>query len=401
MADFFPMPETASLSNSQSSLKVCVLIPTFNNPKTLAKVIDEVLLYTTNLIVINDGSTDQTAEILKSYSNITVIDYSKNRGKGYALKLGFQKARELGFDYAITIDSDGQHFADDLPVFIETLHTENHPVLLIGSRNMEQEGVPKGSSFGNRFSNFWFWFETGIRLSDTQSGYRAYPLKAIPKKYFTTRFEFEIEIIVRSAWRGIPVKNIPIKVHYDLQDRVTHFRPYKDFFRISVLNTVLVIIMLLYIKPRDFFRNFKRKNIRKFIKEDLLESTDPPLKKSSSIALGVFIGISPFWGFQTALVIFLAVILRLNKILAFAFSNISIPPMIPIIIFLSLKIGGLFIPGTISLQAIKESPFEAIEASLLQYVLGSFILATVVAILFGVGSYLVLSLKAKKYEPEA
>jgi glycosyltransferase involved in cell wall biosynthesis len=390
------MSKDTSLNAIQNPLKFCVIIPTYNNPATLQRVIDEVLLFTNDLIVVNDGSTDQTTEILQGYPNNTVIEYPKNRGKGYALKLGFQKAKAMGFDYAITIDSDGQHFADDLPVFMEALQNESHPVLLIGSRNMEQEGVPKGSSFGNRFSNFWFWVETGIRLSDTQSGYRAYPLKAIPKKYFTTRFEFEIEIIVRSAWKGIKVKNIPIKVHYDLQNRVSHFRPYKDFFRISVLNTILVIIMLLYIKPRDFFRNFKRKNIRKFIKEDILESTDPPIKKSGAIALGVFVGISPFWGFQTALVIFLAVILRLNKVLAFAFSNISIPPMIPVIIFLSLKIGGLFIPGTISLQAIKESPIEAIEASLFQYVLGSFILATATAILFGVGSYLVLSLKAKK-----
>ncbi len=305
-------------------------------------------------------------------------------------------ARELGFDYAITIDSDGQHFADDIPVFMEAIKQEPYPVLLIGNRNMSQEGIPKGSSFGNRFSNFWFWFETGIKLKDTQSGYRVYPLKAIPKKYFTTKFEFEIEIIVRSAWKGIPVKNIPVKVHYDQKDRVSHFRPYKDFFRISVLNTVLVVLMLFYIKPRDFFRNFKRKSIRRFIKEDVLESTDSKGKKVSSIALGVFIGISPFWGFQTILVLFLAVILKLNKALAFAASNISIPPLIPVIIFISLKIGALFIPGTVSLTSIKQAPFEAIEASLMQYVLGSFILATVAAILFGVGSYLVLSFTAKK-----
>lgn len=390
------MREATNLSKAQKPLKVCVLIPTYNNRKTLARVIDEVLLQVDDVIVINDGATDGTADILKNYPNIALIDYPENKGKGYALKLGFQKACKLGFDYAITIDSDGQHFADDIPVFIDALQDENHPVLLIGSRNMKQEGVPKRSSFGNRFSNFWFWFETGIRLSDTQSGYRAYPLKAIPKKYFTTRFEFEIEIIVRSAWKSIPVKNIPIKVHYDLQDRVSHFRPYKDFFRISVLNTVLVLIMLFYIKPRDFFRNFQKKSIRRFIKEDILESTDSSMKKSFSIALGVFMGLSPFWGFQTALVLFLAVILRLNKALAFAFSNISIPPMIPAIIFFSLKTGAIFIPGNVTLEAIKASPYEAIEASLLQYVVGSFILATVTAILFGVGSYLLLSLKAKK-----
>ncbi|MEX2410127.1 MAG: glycosyltransferase family 2 protein, partial [Candidatus Paceibacterota bacterium] len=293
------MPTNTNPSESPVLYKVCVLIPTYNNKKTLAKVLDEVLMETSNVIVVNDGSTDNTASILEYYPQIVLVDYKKNRGKGVALRKGFQMARELGYDYAITIDSDGQHFADDIPVFLEAIHKEPYPILLIGNRNMKQEGVPKRSSFGNRFSNFWFWFETGIKLKDTQSGYRVYPLKAIPKKYFTTKFEFEIEIIVRSAWNGIPVKNIPVKVYYDQQDRVSHFRPFKDFFRISVLNTVLVFVMLLYIKPRDFFRNFKRKSIHKFIKEDILESSDSKSIKSFSVALGVFIGISPIWGFQT------------------------------------------------------------------------------------------------------
>ncbi|MEX0997078.1 MAG: DUF2062 domain-containing protein [Flavobacteriaceae bacterium] len=390
------MPKNTNSSESPVLYQVCVLIPTYNNQKTLAKVLDEVLLQTSHVIVVNDGSTDRTATILENYPQIVLVDYKENRGKGYALRKGFEVARELGFDYAITIDSDGQHFADDIPVFLEAIHKEPYPILLIGNRNMKQEGVPKSSSFGNRFSNFWFWFETGIKLKDTQSGYRVYPLKAIPKKYFTTKFEFEIEIIVRSAWNGIPVKNIPVKVHYDQQDRVSHFRPFKDFFRISVLNTVLVLVLLLYIKPRDFFRNFKRKNFRKFIKEDILESSDSKSIKSFSIALGIFIGIIPIWGFQTVSVLFLAVILKLNKALAFAASNISIPPLIPVILFLSLKIGALFIPGEVTLSALKEAPFDTIEASLTQYIIGSFILATLTAILFGVGSYLVLSFSAKK-----
>src|SRR5690606_1887547 len=143
--------------------------------------------------------------------------------------------RQAGYEYAITIDSDGQHFPDDIPVFLEVLEKENG-TLLIGSRNMMQEGVPKKSSFGNRFSNFWFWFETGIKLEDTQSGYRAYPLHKIPLKYFTRKFEFEIEVIVRAAWKGTRVKNVPVKVLYDMNERVSHFRPFKDFTRISILN---------------------------------------------------------------------------------------------------------------------------------------------------------------------
>jgi len=135
-------------------------------------------------------------------------------------------------------------------------------MLLIGNRNMGQDGIPKKSSFGNNFSNFWFWFETGIKLDDTQSGYRLYPLKYIPKNYFTKKFEFEIEVIVRTAWKGIPVKNVPIKILYDPNERVSHFRPFKDFTRISILNTILVVITLFYIKPRDFFRSFKKKVLK-------------------------------------------------------------------------------------------------------------------------------------------
>jgi uncharacterized protein (DUF2062 family) len=260
---------------------------------------------------------------------------------------------------------------------------------------MNQEGVPKKSSFGNKFSNFWFWFETGIQLEDTQSGYRLYPLLQIPKKYFTKKFEFEIEVIVRSAWKGAVVKNIPVKILYDPTERVTHFRPFKDFTRISILNTILVLITLLYIKPRDFFRSFQKKKIKQFIKDEILESNDSNLVKSLSIALGVFIGIAPFWGFQTVLVIFLAVLFRWNKILAFTFSNISIPPMIPFIIFASLQIGSYFVDGDVFFNQNQEFSLETIKNHTTQYLVGSFILATIIAFVFGFSSYFLLSLTGK------
>jgi glycosyltransferase involved in cell wall biosynthesis len=302
----------------------------------LKRVLDSVLHYTSNVIVVNDGSTDSTAQILESYSNLEQIHHSKNTGKGMAIRNGFKKALDLNYNYAITIDSDGQHFASDIPSFIEALETDAD-ALLIGSRNMTQENVPKKSSFGNQFSNFWFWFETGNKLEDTQSGFRLYPLQKIPKRFFTNKFEFEIEVIVRSAWKNIPVKNIPVQVLYDPAERVSHFRPFKDFTRISILNTVLVTITLVYIKPRDFILKLKKKGLKKFFLENVLESNDSNARKTFSIALGVFIGISPFWGFQTILVLFLAVLLKLNKAIAFAFSNISFPPFIPFIVYGSLK----------------------------------------------------------------
>ena len=114
-----------------------------------------------------------------------------------------------------------------------------------------------------------------------------------------------------------------------------------------------------------------------------------------SIALGVFIGIAPFWGFQTVLVIFLAVLFRWNKILAFTFSNISIPPMIPFIIFASLQIGSYFVEGDVFFNQNQEFSLETIKNHTTQYLVGSFILATITAFVFGFSSYFLLSLTGK------
>lgn len=366
-------------------------MPTYNNQKTLSRVLDSILEYSANIIVVNDGSTDETSQILRNYSQLVQIHFPENCGKGKALREGFKEAIRLGYDYAITIDSDGQHFATDIPFFINQI-TNYFPVLLIGSRNMTQAGVPKKSSFGNKFSNFWFWFETGIRLEDTQSGFRMYPLGSIPKKYFTNKFEFEIEIIVRSAWKGILVKNIPIQVLYDASERVSHFRPFRDFTRISILNTVLVLISIIYIRPRNFFYKLKNKGIKDFFLENILSNKDSNIKKSFSIALGVFIGICPFWGFQTILVLSLATLFKLNKVVSFAFSNISFPPLIPFIVYGSLKIGNYFIQSTKPLVFDRSISFSDIQANINQYLVGSFILATLMSILFGLSAYLLLTI---------
>lgn len=385
------MDASLEMYEKMKRLKCCVIIPTFNNHKTLKRVVDDVLNYTLDIIIVNDGSTDSTSEILSNYPQITQIHLEKNKGKGNALKFGFRKAKELGFEHAITIDSDGQHFPEDIPIFIEYLKQEGE-ILLIGSRNMAQEGVPKKSSFGNKFSNFWFWFETGNKLEDTQSGFRLYPLQKIPNRFFTDKFEFEIEIIVRSAWNGTRVKNIPIQVLYDMSERVSHFRPFKDFTRISILNTVLVTIAIFYIKPRDFFRKLKKKGFKKFFLENILESEDSKLTKSLSIALGVFIGIAPFWGFQTVLVLFLAYVFRLNKIISFAFSNVSIPPMIPLIIFGSLKIGGIFMENPQNVFPNSYTDFDEIKQHLTQYLIGSFILASIMAVILGITGYILMTI---------
>lgn len=384
---------TVLVKQKITNLNVCVLIPTYNNQRTLKRVLDSVLEYTSNIIVVNDGSTDSTATILNEYTGYQQIHFPKNRGKGVALREGFKKAIDLGYDFAITIDSDGQHFASDIPKFINTLEEHDASnILIIGARNMKQEGVPGKSSFGNNFSNFWFKFETGIKLQDTQSGFRLYPLQVLKNmKFFTTKFEFEIEVIVKSAWRDVPVINIPIQVLYDETERVSHFRPFKDFTRISILNTWLVILALLYYKPRDLLRRFKKKGVKRFFKEDVLGSNDSPKKKALSIALGAFIGFSPLWGLHTFLAITLAVFFRLNKTISFAFSNVSFPPFIPFVVFASLELGQLIFnePLTYSIsEALAD--FEGLK-NLKLYVVGSFALAIIGAAVFGLVSYIILT----------
>lgn len=130
------------ITDKLKQLKICVVLPTYNNAGTLALVVDDLLVCTAGLIVVNDGSTDGTAEILKRYAErITLVTYERNRGKGYALKQGFRKALELGYEYALTMDTDGQHRIGDLAGFVE--EAERIPGgLIVGSRLLKQKNMP-------------------------------------------------------------------------------------------------------------------------------------------------------------------------------------------------------------------------------------------------------------------
>jgi len=390
---------TGSLMEKVDDLKACVIIPTYNNAASLAAVIEDVAQYTKHIIVVNDGSTDNTVDIVIQFPIVQFINYSNNVGKGWALRKAFAYATDKGYKYAITIDSDGQHFAKDLPAFIHKLEEEPNAII-IGARNMNQASVPGGSSFGNRFSNFWFKVETGITSPDTQSGYRLYPLEPLKKMRFITRkYEFEIEVLVRLVWKGVKVIAVPVTVYYaPKEERISHFRPYKDFFRISVLNSVLVLISLLYIKPRDFIRIlFSPKKMKKLLDEHLFNPHHSSQLKSMSVAFGVFMGIVPIWGFQLAVAIFLAILFKLNKPLVIIAANISIPPMIPLIIFGSYKMGTYWM-GANAMQIDFSSTItlQSIKLNLVQYIYGSITLAIVAGIAFGLLTYIFLKFIEKK-----
>lgn len=226
-----------------------VLVPTYNNATTLQSVLDRLRPYASDILVVNDGSTDNTREILEHYPHpLHIVSYDKNQGKGHALVTGFREALNLGYDYAITIDSDGQHYPEDLPLFVEKQMAMQEPAIIVGARVLKHENKSRGAVFATRLANFWFAFQTWQPLSDTQSGYRLYPLHHLHGLDFvTSRYEAELELLVYAAWHGVRLDTVPIRVYYPpREERVTHFRPVADFMRIFVLNTVLFFASILY-----------------------------------------------------------------------------------------------------------------------------------------------------------
>lgn len=243
--------------------EVCAVIPTYQNTKTLLKVVADVHRVVDTVFVVDDGSNDGTAALLdKATGNERpekVLTHPKNCGKGAALKTGLTYARQQGFRYAVTVDADGQHRADDIPALLKAVE-EEPDALAIGSRGLQHENMPAKSTFANRFSNFWFALQTLQRLPDTQSGLRVYPLRRLHGlRWMSARYEAELTLLVFSAWAGVKLLPVPVSVYYPPRDqRVTHFRPGRDFTRISVLNTLLCFLMVVYGWPRIFCRQIAR-----------------------------------------------------------------------------------------------------------------------------------------------
>lgn len=251
--------ERETLKERLRARGICVIIPTYNNEQTVRQVVESAQEYCADVLVVNDGSTDRTAQILSEISGITLVSYEHNRGKGYALRQGFERAKALSFAYAITLDADGQHYAEDIPSFLQA--NIAHPgALIVGERDLNGVERSSGSSFANRFSNFWFFVQTGKRLADTQTGYRLYPIKKLRYlRVMPARYEAELALMVLASWHGVPLVSIPVDVYYPpKEERVSHFRPYKDFLRITVLNTVLCFLAVVYGLPCRLARGLVR-----------------------------------------------------------------------------------------------------------------------------------------------
>lgn len=236
---------------------ICVIIPTYNNVGTIADVVVRSQAQCNDVIVVTDGCTDNTVAVLQALPQPPVIvELKENSGKGNALRQGFRYALDHGFAYAITLDGDGQHFPEDIPVMLKA--NQKYPgALIVGERkDLANADRSEGSKFANKFSNFWFAVQTGCLLNDTQTGYRLYPLKRLHGlSFLTSRYEAELELMVFASWHGVKLVSEPVNVFYPpREERVSHFRPGKDFTRIFILNVVLCILAVIYGYPLKLWR---------------------------------------------------------------------------------------------------------------------------------------------------
>ena len=212
--------------------RLCIVVPVYNHGQTVQRIVRE-SRRAFPVIVVDDGSTDPGAAMLARESGITLVTLASHRGKAAALQAGFAKADASGFTHAITIDADGQHPTEALADFAAACR--QHPeALVIGVRDLKAAGAPFTRRLSNAMSTFWFKFETGAGLSDTQCGYRVYPLAVVRSlRVKSDRYAYELEIMVKAAWVGIPLRAQPVQADYAAPtSRLSHFHPVRDFLRI-------------------------------------------------------------------------------------------------------------------------------------------------------------------------
>lgn len=214
---------------------VALVIPAYNEAASLNQVATAALAQHPWVIVVDDGSTDATAQCVADLP-LTLLRLPHNQGKAQALWHGMERALQDGASAVMTMDADGQHRAEDIPRMLEA-HQAHTDCLIIGSRMHDRAQFPTSRYLANRFANFWVAWAAGYPLSDSQSGFRVYPASLL-RAYQAARhringFVFESEVIIEAGRRGNAPLAVPIPAIYVASARKSHFRPVLDILRIT------------------------------------------------------------------------------------------------------------------------------------------------------------------------
>jgi len=233
------------------------VIPVYNHVRNVGQVVTAALASGAPVVVVDDGSTDGSGDSVAGLAGVTLVRHQKNLGKGAAILTGLAAAASIGARFAVTVDADGQHNPDDARGLLATLVPDEasapRRALVVGARTgMEGRAVPWSSRMGRGFSGFWVWTSGGQALSDSQSGFRVYPVaETLALPTVARRFEFEVEVLVRARRAGIPVLEAPVTVTYQPPGgRVSHFRPWRDFGRNAATFTRLIVTRFMPARTR-------------------------------------------------------------------------------------------------------------------------------------------------------
>jgi len=371
---------------------VLLVIPLFNHGETIGDVVRAALTTEFAVLVVDDGSTDNGIEAITDLDCVT-IRFEKNMGKGKAILAAAREAARKGFKAIITIDADGQHDPTDALILYEKARQTDWPALIIGARKMDQDTVPGSSLFGRAFSNFWVRLECGLELADTQSGLRLYPVDELLQLGLKrSRYDFEIEVIVKSAWAGITVDSVPVSVHYPrAEERVSHFHQIKDNFRLSMLHTSLIARRLLPL-PHNQLVN-KRKNEGKgtftgnpwTVLKGICREYSSPFFLAVAVWLGIFMGALPLLACHTVAIIYVAHRVHLNKVAAVAASQFCMPPVVPV---LCIQAGYFLQNGSFLLDLSWERWGLEIHYRLWDWLLGSLLVGPFLGLIGGTIVYI-------------
>lgn len=354
--------------------KTIAVIPVYNHQATLRQVAEGALAQGLSVLVVDDGSTDGSIDTV---ADLPLVRHRLpvNRGKGEAILAAATLARNLGYEAILTLDADGQHDPADAGGLLQTAATA-WPCIVIGARRMETLNVPRSSLFGRDFSNFWVRLECGQTLPDTQSGYRLYPVEFLQhSRFLSRRYTFEIEVLVRGRWAGLPVLSTPVSVYYAPGDeRVSHFHKFKDNLRLSCLHTYLVTRSLIPWPHRRLFAGAKDcerppgifEPLRYF--RALSREHSGAGQLAAAVWVGIFLGSLPIIPFGIAAILYASHRLHLNKLAAVGASNVCCAPFVP---FLCVELGHYLVYGGFWTEFNRHTLLEELHRRLWEWLIGA------------------------------
>jgi glycosyltransferase involved in cell wall biosynthesis len=382
--------------------KYLVVIPLYNHAGSIAGVIADICAVcgsqqpcapVSTILVVDDGSTDGGGEVVEQLAaesdeahgqiKVELLCQKSNQGKGAAILLAAAWAADHMFTHIITLDADGQHSATDIPALLHE-STVRPQAFIVGARDFSVNNIPGASRFGRSFSGFWMRVQTGVKVSDMQSGFRIYPIAPLRGlKLREKRFAFEMEVLVKAVWSGFAVYSYPVQVYYPpKEERVSHFHKFYDNLRISLMNTKLTVRALI---PLPFLKREQDEQGRISVLRPLesirrlLCQKNTPLKLGFSTGVAILVNLLPLIGLQSIITLLAIGWFRLHRVWTLSVHHALWPP---ILIPFCIEGGYLLRHGRFLTEISWSTMIEQAHLRLLEWVLGGVVFGPLLA-LFG------------------